>query len=99
MPAPSHEVIEYACKLLGASLPPIIEFEDANLAPMTRSFYADNRRVRNDKIKRDLKVELKYPDFKAGLKGCLDTENLFSEKSKDEESTAETPAIFKSAFI
>jgi len=73
-PAPSHEVIEYACQLLGRSLPPMVNFEDADLAPITRSFYMDNRRVKNDKIKQELGVNLKYPNFRAGLEGCLAAE-------------------------
>jgi nucleoside-diphosphate-sugar epimerase len=74
LPAPSHEVITYACELLGRPLPPMVEFDDANLAPITRSFYMDNRRVKNDKIKSDLGIVLKYPDFHKGLESCLDAE-------------------------
>ena len=74
LPAPSHEVIAYACELLGRAVPPLVDFDEANLAPITRSFYMDNRKVRNDKIKTELSVNLKYPDFKAGLRGCLEAE-------------------------
>lgn len=73
-PAPSHEVIAYACELLGQPAPPMVDFDDANLAPMTRSFYMDNRRVHNDRIKSELGVKLRYPDFRAGLRGCLAAE-------------------------
>lgn len=72
--APSHEVIAYACELLGLVPPPLIQFEDADMVPMARSFYADNKRVRNDRIKDELGVVLKYPDYRAGLQGCLDYE-------------------------
>ncbi|MGB4056641.1 MAG: SDR family oxidoreductase [Alphaproteobacteria bacterium] len=75
VPAPSHEVIAYACELLGRPVPPLVDFEEANLAPITRSFYMDNRRVKNERIKKELGVELKYPDFKAGLQGCLEAED------------------------
>ena len=92
MPAPSHEVIEYACDLLGVDPPPIVNFEDANLAPMTRSFYSENRRVRNEKIKRDLGMEFKYPDYKAGLRGCLEAEEL-SNRSSSEKNTSDSPAM------
>lgn len=74
-PAPSHEVIACACELLGRNAPPLVEFDDANLAPITRSFYMDNRKVKNDRIKTELGVKLKYPDFRAGLRGCLEAEN------------------------
>ena len=69
--APSHEVIAYACELLGLPTPPLIPFEEADMVPMARSFYADNKRVRNERIKSELGVSLKYPDYRAGLQGCL----------------------------
>jgi nucleoside-diphosphate-sugar epimerase len=72
--APSHEVIAYASHLLGQEPPPLIRFEEANLAPITLSFYSDNKRVKNAKIKSDLGVVLKYPTYRAGLEGCLRAE-------------------------
>jgi len=72
--APSHEVIEYACEILGLTAPPLIPYDEADLAPITRSFYSDNKRLKNDKIKNDLGVALKYPTFKEGLDGCLAAE-------------------------
>lgn len=74
LPAPSHEVIACACKMLGVAPPPLIPFDRADLAPITQSFYADNKRVRNDKIKTALGVHLKYPTYKEGLPACLEAE-------------------------
>lgn len=74
-PTPSHEVIAHACDLLGQVPPPLIPYRDADLAPITRSFYADNKRVKNDKIKTALGVDLKYKSYKEGLQGCLDAED------------------------
>lgn len=74
-PAPSHEVIKHACEILGRPVPPLIPFAQADMAPMARSFYADNKRVRNDKMKSALGIALKYPSFKEGLQGCLEAEN------------------------
>jgi nucleoside-diphosphate-sugar epimerase len=65
--APPQDVIGYAAELLGLPIPPAIAFEDANLSPMGRSFYAENKRVTNERIKLELEVALKYPDYKAGL--------------------------------
>ena len=73
-PVPSHEVIAYACKLMGLEIPPLIPFEDADLAPITLSFYNDNKHVLNQKIKTELGVKLKYPNYKVGLEGCLQAE-------------------------
>ncbi len=73
-PAPPAEVIAYAAKLLGVEPPPLIPFEDADLSPMARSFYRDNKRVRNQRIKAALGVRLKYPGYKAGLEAILAAE-------------------------
>ena len=78
-PTPSHEVIAAACDLLDVEPPPLIPFEDANLPPMARSFYRDNKRVRNDKIKEELGVALHYPDYKSGLIGCLEAEKTMTQ--------------------
>lgn len=73
-PAPSHEVIDYACQLLGIESPPLQPFDKVDMAPITRSFYTDNKRIKNDKIKTDLGISLKYKTYKDGLEGCLDAE-------------------------
>jgi nucleoside-diphosphate-sugar epimerase len=74
MPAPSADVVTFACDLLGVEPPPLVAFEDAGLSPMARSFYADNRRVRNHRIKSELGVTLKYPDYRSGLRAILASE-------------------------
>jgi nucleoside-diphosphate-sugar epimerase len=70
-PAPPAEVIDYACGLLGVAPPPLIPFDQAELSPMARSFYRDNKQVSNRRIKEELGVELRYPDYQAGLKALL----------------------------
>ena len=71
MPASPAEVMEYAAELLGIAPPPEIPFDAAALSPMAASFYADNKRVRNTRIKEELGVRLKYPDYRAGLRALL----------------------------
>ena len=73
-PQPPEVVIEYAAKLLGMPPPPEVPFEDADMSPMARSFYSDSKRVRNDRIKTELGVRLKYPDFKSALHAMLEQE-------------------------
>lgn len=70
-PAPPQDVIGYAAELLGVPIPPAISFEEADMTPMARSFYAESKKVRNDRIKDELGVELLYPDYRAGLKALL----------------------------
>ena len=52
--------------------PPAIPFAEAvkTMSPMAASFYAENRRVRNDKLKRELGVRLRYPTYREGLRRC-----------------------------
>jgi nucleoside-diphosphate-sugar epimerase len=65
--APPWEVVEYACNLLGAPVPPLVPIEEANLSEMGRSFYAENKRVSNRLIHEELGVVLKYPTYREGL--------------------------------
>lgn len=74
LPAPSHEVIDYACQILNLPSPALIPFDKVDLAPITLSFYTDNKRIINDKIKTELGVHLKYPSYREGLQACLDAE-------------------------
>ena len=67
MPAAPDEVLAYAAKLLNYPEPPRINFEEAELSPMAKSFYSDNKRVNNDLIKNEFRLTLKFPNFKAGL--------------------------------
>jgi nucleoside-diphosphate-sugar epimerase len=67
-PAPPQDAVAFACELLGVEPPPLVDYHDAALSPLAESFYADNRRVRNDRIKDELGVVLKYPDYEAGLR-------------------------------
>ncbi|MEM8803890.1 MAG: SDR family oxidoreductase, partial [Pseudomonadota bacterium] len=57
-PAPPQDVIAHAAELLGLPLPPAIPFEEAEMTPMARSFYAESKRVRNTRIKEELGVKL-----------------------------------------
>lgn len=82
--APSHEVIAHACEMLGVEPPPLVPFEEANLPPMARSFYADNKRVSNEKIKKELGITLRHPDFESGLQACLEGEKRMKAKFRSD---------------
>jgi nucleoside-diphosphate-sugar epimerase len=66
-PCPPQDVMVHAAKLLQVPLPPAIPFEEAQLSPMARSFYADSKRVSNSRIKGELGVALLYPNYRDGL--------------------------------
>jgi nucleoside-diphosphate-sugar epimerase len=67
LPAPPQDLIEYAARSMSVEVPPDIPFDEADMTPMARSFYSDNKRVSNRAIKADLGIELLYPDYRAGL--------------------------------
>jgi nucleoside-diphosphate-sugar epimerase len=70
LPAPTADVVAYACALLDLPVPPLVPWADVapTMSAMARSFYAENRRVRNDRIKRELGVTLRYPTYREGLR-------------------------------
>ena len=73
-PAPPQDVVAYAAELLGVEPPPAIAYAEAELTPMQRSFYADNKRVSNQAIKTALGIELLYPTYREGLSAILQAE-------------------------
>lgn len=72
LPAPQHEVVAHAARLLGIAVPPLQSLEEANLSDAALGFYEENRRVANGKAKRLLGWEPRYPDYKAGMQALLD---------------------------
>lgn len=66
-PAPPQDVVTFAAGLMGCEPPPEIAFEKADLSPMARSFYGENKRVSNARIKNELGVTLRYPTYRQGL--------------------------------
>jgi nucleoside-diphosphate-sugar epimerase len=71
-PAPPQDVIAYAARLLGLDLPPAIDFASAELSPMARSFYGQNKRVSNTRAKQELGWRLRYPTYREGLQALFD---------------------------
>jgi nucleoside-diphosphate-sugar epimerase len=70
-PAPPQDVVAFAADLLGMPAPPEVPIEAAGLSPMARSFYAEAKRVSNQRLKGELGVVLAHPDYRAGLRAIL----------------------------
>lgn len=70
-PAPPEDVLSHAAALLGLPEPPAVAYDQADMTPMARSFYAESKRVRNDRIKTDLGLNLTYPSYREGLAALL----------------------------
>lgn len=74
-PAAPADLLAYASRLLGLDPPPEVPFEEARLtmSPMQLSFWAESRRVRNQRIKDELGYRLLYPTYREGLQALLET--------------------------
>jgi len=73
-PAPPQNVIVHAAGLLGIEPPPEVPFETADLSAMARTFYGENKRVRNEKIKAELGIDLAFATYREGLAAILAAE-------------------------
>jgi len=82
-PSSPEDPILFAAKLLGRKPPPPVPFIDVapSMSPLALSFWQECRRVRNDKLKRELGVTLKYPTYREGLRALFGTENRSKEIS------------------
>ncbi len=75
-PCPPQDVVKHGAELLGMTPPPEIPFGEAELSAMGASFFADSKRVRNGKVKRELGYVFKYPSYREGLKALLAAINM-----------------------
>jgi nucleoside-diphosphate-sugar epimerase len=66
-PCSQNDVICFACDLLGLPYPALITLDDPSLSLMARAFYAENRRVSNGRVKRQLGWSLEYSTYRTGL--------------------------------
>lgn len=65
-PAPAQDVVLFAAGLMGVAPPPEIPFETAQLSPMARSFYGENKRVANRRLKAT-GFAFRHPDYRTAL--------------------------------
>ncbi|MGB7286332.1 MAG: SDR family oxidoreductase [Salaquimonas sp.] len=68
LPAPPQDVVTYAFEMMGKTPPKEIDFATADLTPMARSFYGENKRVSNAKSKEVLGMTYQWPDYQQSLK-------------------------------
>lgn len=71
-PAPPQDVVAYAAELLGIDPPPEIPFDSADLSPMARSFYGENKRVSNRRVKQELGYTFLYPNYRTALQALFE---------------------------
>ncbi len=82
-PCPSSEILGFASHLLDLKLPAMERYEriQADMSPMARSFWAENRRTSNRLLCAGLGYRLRHPSYREGLAACL----------SEEESSREVP--------
>jgi nucleoside-diphosphate-sugar epimerase len=73
-PTPPADPIVFAAQLMGVEPPPAIPFAQAapTMSPMALSFWQECRRVKNDKLKRELGISLRYPTYREGLRALFE---------------------------
>lgn len=71
-PALINVVHQFGSKILNKGILKEISFEEYNLSEQMKMFFYDNKKVSNEKMIKNLKIKLHYPDYRMGLlKGCL----------------------------
>jgi nucleoside-diphosphate-sugar epimerase len=77
-PSSPSDPIEFAARLLDREPPPEIPFEQAapSMSPLALSFWRECRRVKNDKLKRELGIMLDYPTYREGLRALFDASGV-----------------------
>lgn len=71
-PGPPQDVVAFGAELLGLPVPPGLDFATADLSPMARGFYSESKRVSNARLKAELGVTLKYPNYRDGLRSIVE---------------------------
>lgn len=67
LPEAAEKVCAYGAALLAMTPPPLQSLDTADLSPMARSFYADNRLMNNQALLDFLGTSLCYPTYQQGL--------------------------------
>ena len=70
-PAPPQDVVTYAAGLMGVEPPAETPYDAAQMSPMARSFYGENKRVSNRLMREALGHVPLYPTYREGIRACL----------------------------
>ncbi|WP_416223088.1 NAD-dependent epimerase/dehydratase family protein, partial [Tianweitania sp.] len=73
-PGPPQDVVAFAADLMGMEPPPEIPFDEADMSPMARSFYGDNKRVSNAKLGH-AGYTFRYPNYRMALEAMMQAGN------------------------
>ena len=65
-PSSLSEVIQYICEQNQIPIPKKINYLDIDTNKRKESFFSDNKRVDNSRVKKDFSFIFKYPSFREG---------------------------------
>ena len=74
-PAPPQEVIYFCADLMGLPHPAEVSFEQAEMTPMARSFYGENKRCSNIRLHELLGGILQYPTYREAFTHMWQTDS------------------------
>ncbi|MCX5931696.1 MAG: SDR family NAD(P)-dependent oxidoreductase [Cyanobacteria bacterium] len=92
-PCPSSETLGYAAHLLNCPLPEVESYGriQDSLSPMARSFWSENRRTSNRRLRLELGYQLLYPSYREGFRASLQEEQTL-QRGAGSTSSAQTGA-------
>ena len=67
LPATQLDVAKFAASLLKKNCPEIVSLKSDMVSEMAKSFYKEEKKVSNKKLKDELRYKLVFPSFKEGL--------------------------------
>ena len=71
LPAAGSDLVDEAARIMKTPSPPQLDFSNADLTEMARSFYSESKRVSNRKLTQTLNYSLKHPTYLSGLKAIF----------------------------
>jgi nucleoside-diphosphate-sugar epimerase len=90
-PASSYAVLTWAAERIGVEPPPEVEYAAADLSPMARSFYEQDYRVSNARLREVLGWRPRYPSFREGLDAILATSPPRESRTAEEGRRTHRP--------
>jgi len=89
LPAPQNDLVVFGAGLLGLTPPPLQSIENAGLSAAASAFYAENRRVSNERARRLLGWRPRYTDYRAGLRALIATTSPASTSAPPTAASAD----------
>ena len=77
LPATQLDVAKFAASLLKKNCPEIVSLKSEMVSEMAKSFYKEEKKVSNKKLKDELGYKLVFPSFKEGLSSIHKTSKEF----------------------